>query len=427
MPTLLLVTPENSEINKFRAKQYNNFTQLTMPYLAGFVPAGYHIKLIDEYAQSVPFEKYDLVAITVNTPNAPHVYQMAQKFRQLGSWVVLGGPHVTLLPEEAALYADTIIVGEAEKTWPKFLEHFLKGEQENLYRCDSPPDLKGLPIPRRDLIAGHKYTSGAVFASRGCPYNCSYCCLKKIYHTQFRTRPVDEVIKDIKSIPNKHFVFWDDNFFADIEYTKKLLSAMKILNKKWAAQVTAHSCIDKELLSLAKKAGCVYLFLGLESFMADSLKDANKEFNQVEQYADIVKLVHNCGISVQAGVVFGFDSDTRDVFDHTLNFCETMGIDGATVSILTPFPGTSLYDKYEKESRLLSVDWSHYNGKTKVSFQPKHFTPQQLLEGYHQFRSGFYSWKSIIKRLTKSRVNIMYNLLMNFGYRQSYRKFISGL
>lgn len=351
---------------------------------------------------------------------------MAHKFRQLGAWVVLGGPHVTLLQEEAALHADTIFLGEAEETWPEFLKHFLLRKQKKLYSCDHPPDLKGLPIPRRDLIAGHRFTSGSVFASRGCPYNCSYCCLKSIYHPDFRTRPLNEVIEDIKQIPNRHFVFWDDNFFADTEYTKKLLSAMQSLNKKWAAQVTAHSCKDKELLNLAKSSGCIYLFLGLESFWADSLKDANKEFNKVEQYAEIVKLVHNFDISVQAGVVFGFDSDTADVFSRTLKFCEFIGIDGATVSILTPFPGTALYNKYKKEGRLLSVDWSYYNGKTKVSFQPEHFTPQQLLEGYHQFRGSFYSWKSIIKRLTKSRVNITYNLFMNFGYRQSFKNFFFG-
>lgn len=321
MPALLLVTPENAEINCFRAHQLNNFTQLTMPYLAGFVPAEFRIKLVDEYTQRVPFERFDIVAITVNTPNAPHVYQMTKRFRQLGSWVVLGGPHVTLLPEEAALHADTIVIGEAEETWPRFLKDFLSGKQKNIYRCDCPPSLQGLPIPRRDLVTGHRFTSGAVFSSRGCPHNCSYCCLKKIYHQEFRTRPVNEVIDDIRTIPNRHFVFWDDNFFADSTYAKNLLRALIPLKKKWAAQVTAHSCLDEELLSLAKRAGCVYLFIGLESFSEQGLKDANKLFNQVDQYGAIVNQLHRHGISIQAGIVFGFDSDTSEVFNHTLNSC----------------------------------------------------------------------------------------------------------
>lgn len=395
-----------------------------MPYLAGFVPKKYQIRLVDEYSQPIPLEKFDLVAITVNTPNAPHVYRITDKFRKLGSWVVLGGPHVTLLPEEASVHADTVFIGEAEETWPKFLGEFLLGEHKSLYRCDHSPSLKGLPKPRRDLIIGHRFTSGAVFSSRGCPHNCSYCCLKQIYHKEFQTRPVNEVIEDIKNIPNRHFVFWDDHFFADSNYTKKLLKALTPLNKKWAAQVTVNSC-SEELLRLAKKAGCVYLFLGLESFSENSLKHANKGFNRVENYNEIVKRLHRHGISVQAGLIFGFDSDTIDTFDYALEFCESIGIDGVTPSILTPFPGTSLYNQFKKEDRLLPVDWSHYNSKTRVSFQPKHLTPEQLLIGYHSFRGRFYSWKSIIKRLGNSRVNIFYNLLMNFGYRQAYRRFIS--
>lgn len=419
MPSLLLITPENEEIKTFRAKQINNFTQLTMPYLAGFVPEEFKIRLIDEHTESVPFISYDLVGITVNTPNAPHVYDIAEKFRQLGSWVVLGGPHVTLLPDEAALHADTIFIGEAEETWPQFLRDFTNSKQKTCYKSENPPSLQGLPLARRDLIVGHRMTSGAVFASRGCPHNCSYCCLKKIYHHEYRTRPIDEVIQDIKTIPNKHFVFWDDNFFADGEYAKKLLKALIPLNKQWAAQVTAHSCKDEELLSLAKKAGCLYLFLGLESFSQAGLEQANKGFNPVEEYSEIISQIHKHKISVQAGVVFGFDSDTSDVFDYTLEFCESIGIDGVTVSILTPFPSTGLYNLFQKEGRLLPVDWSYFNGKTKVAFQPNQITPTELLEGYHRFRARFFSWRSIIKRLYKSRVNMVYNLIMNLGYKQS--------
>lgn len=426
MPTLLLITPENAEINRFRDKQFNNFSQLTMPYLAGFVPEEFQIRLVDEYNEPIPYNRFDLVAVTVNTPNAPHVYETAEKFRQLGSWVVLGGPHITLLPEEAVLHADTIFIGEAEETWPLFLKEFLNGKQQNIYICETAPSLMDLPLPRRDLILGHKLTSGSVFASRGCPHNCSYCCLKKIYHQDFRTRPVDEVIEDIKSIPNKHFVFWDDNFFANRDYTIKLLEALTPLHKKWAAQVTAHSCKDKEILRIAKKAGCLYLFLGLESFSKEGLRDANKEFNPLEQYSEIVKQIHNYGISVQAGVVFGFDSDRPQIFDYALQFCESVGIDGVTVSILTPFPGTGLYSSFREEGRLLPVDWSYFNGKTRVAFQPRHFTPEELLKGYHRFREKFYSWRSIIKRLCKSRVNLIYNLIINFGYKQALKRYRSS-
>lgn len=425
MPSLLLITPENEEIKRFRANQFNNFTQLTMPYLAGFVPKDFTIRLVDEYNENLPFEKFDLVAITVNTPNAPHVYDIAGQYRKLGSWVVLGGPHVTLLPEEAALEADTVFIGEAEETWPQFLADFLKGKPEKAYKSIRPPSLAGLPVPRRDLIKGHRLTSGAVFATRGCPHNCSYCSLKKIYHPEFRVRPVAEVIEEIKHIPNQYFVFWDDNFFADKDYAAALLKALAPLNKKWAAQVTIHSCKDETLLTLARRAGCIYLFLGLESFSKEGLQDANKAFNPVENYAQIIKRIHKHKISVQAGVVFGFDSDHGRVFDDALNICEEIGIDGVTTSILTPFPGTQLYHHFQQQNRLLPVDWSYFNGKTRVAFQPQNMSVEALLHGYHGFRGRFFSWKSIIKRLCKSRVNFVYNLVMNLGYRRSYIKFTS--
>lgn len=170
MPSLLLITPENQEIKQFRAHQINNFTQLTMPYLAGFVPKEYDITLVDEYSQQIPFQYFDLVGITVNTPNAPHVYEIARRFKELGSWVVCGGPHVTLMPDEVSKFADTIFIGEAEETWPQFLHEFLSGRQKEVYHSQNPPSLKGLPLPRRDLIVGHRLTSGAVFSSRGCGF-----------------------------------------------------------------------------------------------------------------------------------------------------------------------------------------------------------------------------------------------------------------
>lgn len=423
---LLLITPENADIKRYRAGQYNNFTQLTMPYLAGFVPPEYRIRLVDEHTELIPRDRYDLVAVTVNTPNAPHAYNMAERFRRAGTWVALGGPHVTLLPGEAALHGDTVFIGEAEDTWPVFLKEFLAGRQKNVYHCERPPDLKNLPLPRRDLISGYRFTSGSVFATRGCPHFCSYCSLKNIYQPDFRTRPVEEVIEEIQTIAAKHFVFWDDNFFAAPGYTKKLLAALAPLKKRWAAQVTAHSCRDDALLSLAGEAGCVYLFLGLESFTDAGLQDAGKTFNPLEQYADIIDRIHRYGISVQAGVVFGFDSDNQGVFDHALRCCANLGLDGVTASILTPFPGTKLYEQFKHEGRLLPVDWSYYDGKTKVSYLPKQMTPAELLAGYHYFRGNFYSWKSIAGRILRSRTHPLYNALLNLGYRKAYRRYTAA-
>jgi radical SAM superfamily enzyme YgiQ (UPF0313 family) len=176
-----------------------------------------------------------------------------------------------------------------------------------------------------------------------------------------------------------------------MDYAKMLLRAMIPLKKRWAAQATLRDCDDEELLTLARDAGCMYLFIGLESFSEASLSDAGKSINRVQDYKPLIDGIHCHGIMVQAGIVFGFDSDTRDVFDNTLAACEALGIDGATVSILTPFPQTPIYAQFKQESRLLTEDWGKYNGKTEVVFQPKNMTPDELFAGYMRFRRRFFS------------------------------------
>lgn len=419
-----MITPENQEINRFRKRQFNNFVQITMPYLAAFVDQEkYLVTLVDEYNQKIPFDRhFDLVAITVNTSNAAHCYRMSEKFREMGAKVVFGGPHVTLLPDEAMEHCDYLIVGEAEQTWPQFLSQFYNGEcEKKLYQMGEIPFLAGIPIPRRDLIHKRFFTKGAVISSRGCPYHCAYCNLKQIYHDSFRTRPIAEVIEEIRQMKSKYFVFWDDNFFGDIRYAKALMKELKGLNKRWAAQVTLERCRDQELLQLAKESGCIYFFVGIESFSEESLQSVNKRINNVAKYEQLIGDIHRHGISVQAGIIFGFDTDNRDVFKKTLDACNHLGIDGVTVSILTPLPKTPVYEQYKREGRLLTDDWSAYNGKTRVAYQPKQMTAEELFEGYMWFRKEFYSWKSIGKRMKVSRVNLLHNLLVNLGYKISIK------
>lgn len=421
--TILLITPENKEINRFRKKQVNNFIQITMPYLAGFIDeTKYSIHLIDEYNQKIPFKnKFNLIAITVNTSNATHCYEIASKFRSIGCKIVFGGPHSTLMPFEAMSYCDYIIIGEAEDTWPQFLKDFYLNKARKMYKTESVTSLKGIPIARRDLIKGRYFTKGAVFATRGCPYNCSYCNLKQIYSNSFRVRPIDEVIEDVKSMQGRYFVFWDDNFFGDIEYAKKLMKELAKLNKRWAAQVTLERCEDEELLKLARESGCIYFFVGLESFSESSLASVNKSINNVDTYRRIIQLIHRNGISIQAGIIFGFDTDRKDVFKKTLEESNSLGIDGVTVSILTPLPQTPLYEQLKEENRLVSKDWTYYNGKTRVAFRPQNMTPEELFDGYMWFRKEFYSIKSIIKRMLVSKTNIIHNLIVNLGYKLSIR------
>ncbi|SET96802.1 radical SAM protein [Paenibacillus sp. NFR01] len=422
--SILLIQPENRKINAFRRRQFNNFVQITMPYLAGFIDeTKYRITLVDEYRQRIPYGRpFDLVAITVNTPNAAHCYGMAAKFRASGAVVVLGGPHVTLLPGEASRYCDILAIGEAEETWPKLLEDFYRGEYAAEYRSETIPRLQNLPVPRWDLLRRSPLMKGAVFSTRGCPHNCAYCNLKQIYHNRFRTRPVDEVIHEISLMKSRFFVFWDDNFFADKAHAVEVMERLVPLRKKWAAQVTLADCNNEELLTKARAAGCLYLFVGLESFSPAALKGVNKGVNQVARYEEIIGKLHKHGIMVQAGIVFGFDEDSPDTFRQTLQGCEALGIDGVTVSLLTPLPQTPVYAQMKREGRLLSGDWSLYNGKTDVAFQPKGMSPEELHRGYVEFRRRFYSLPSFVRRMRVSRTHLFYNFAMNLGYRLALKR-----
>lgn len=422
-----LITPENRFIKAFRRGQLNNFAQLTMPYLAGFVRPPHRVSLIDEYNQTVDVDApVDLVGITCNTPNATHVYALADAFRARGRLVVLGGPHATLLPEEAKQHADAVVVGEAEETWPAVLADAERGRLEPFYRSNGAPSLVGLPIARRGLIHGRWLLRNTVVATRGCPHRCSFCNLRQIYEPEIRFRPVEEVAAEVRTFTSPFFTFWDDQLFMDPAYAIRLCAALEGTRKRWAAMVTLASTKNERLLRAAARAGCTCLFLGLESFSPTSLRLANKSFNLIEQYEEGIERIHRHRISVQAGIVFGFDGDGPETFRETLDGATRAGIDGATVSILTPFPQTPVFDGLEREGRLLTRDWSYYNGKTAVAFQPKRLDPQELWDGYLWFRRAFFSPRCVRDRARRSGVRPWQARVLNWGYRRAISNPIPG-
>jgi radical SAM superfamily enzyme YgiQ (UPF0313 family) len=424
---VLLITPENPFIRAFRRGQLNNFVQLSMPYLAAFVKPPHRVFHIDEHNQAIDFGlPVDLVGITCNTPNAAHVYQIAREFHRKGRAVVLGGPHVTLLPDEAREHADSIVIGEAEDTWPAVLADAANGRLEPVYRTNHPPSLKKIPLARRDLVRGSSMFASTVIATRGCPHRCNYCNLRQIYEPSLRFRPVGEVVAEIRTLRTSFFTFWDDQLFMNPEYARTLFKELESQKKRWAAMVTLSSACDDTLLRAASRAGCVCLFLGLESFSRESLAQANKSFNLVNSYNGSIARIHRNGIAVQAGLVFGFDGDDESVFDLTLHGAMEAGIDAATISILTPFPGTPLFGTLQGEGRLLTRDWSYYNGKTAVAFRPARMSPETLWNGYMRFRHAFYSPTRILQRISKSRVHPAQSLYLNWGYRRTISNRIPG-
>jgi radical SAM superfamily enzyme YgiQ (UPF0313 family) len=416
-PTLLLITASGPDIQRVRRARVLNFQQITMPYLAAFAPPHWTVRHVDEAVESVDLDApADLVAITFHTPSAPHAYALAGRFRQRGTTVVLGGPHVTLLPEEAQAHADVIFVGEAESDWPQFLAEFEAGRHRRHYRCAEPPSLDHAPMARKDLFHRRDHTAGVLFATRGCAYRCDFCTVAVMYRSHLRRRPVKAVAREYASFPGKVIILWDDNIAGDIDYAKDLFRALAPHRKLWSSQASIHAARDGEFLELAARSGCKQLFIGFESLSQASMNDVSKGFNRVDEYARAIERIHAHGIAVQAGIVFGFDHDSAAVFADTLDFLEAVGVQNATFNILTPFPGTPLHMRLESEGRILTRDWTKYNGRADVVFRPQHMSPEALLAGYHYANRRFYSCRSIRRRLSRSPVGLYWTLPLNFAY-----------
>ncbi len=393
-----------------------------MPYLAALTPSDWEVEHIDEGQERIDFNrKVDLVGITFHTPSANYVYQIASEFRKRGIPVVLGGPHVSLLPYEAEKHADTIFIGEAEDSWIEFLNDFKNKSYKKRYIQKNPPSLVNLPMARKDLFHRKDHSDGIMFATRGCPNKCEFCVLAVMYDNKFRKRPVTEVAKEYGSFDGKVIIFWDDNIAADPQYAKELFKEITPYKKWWSSQTSIHAGWDDELLRLAAASGCKQLFLGLESVSQLSLDQANKSFNKVEDYHKIIERIHSYGISVQVGIIFGFDEDDKNIFEKTITFLEKAGVQNATFNMLIPYPGTPLFRRLEDEGRILTYDWSKYNGRRDVVFRPKNMTCEELLNGFNWVNRRFYSLTSIGKRLRKSNAGLWWTLPLNLSYYFSYK------
>jgi len=417
---LVLITASAPEIRNVRRSRFLNFQQITMPYLAARVPAGWDVIHFDEEAEEIDRNiDADIVGITFHTPSAFHAYELAEHFRSRGICVVIGGPHVTLMPQEARLHADVIFIGEAEGLWEEFLKSFESGHYQNIYQQIQAPCLDHAPQARKDCFHRSDFTSGVLFATRGCPSQCDFCTIAVMYPHKLRKRPIAEVAAEYASFQGKIIIFWDDNIAGDLAYAKTLFRAIAPYHKWWSSQASIHAGRDDEFLELAAQSGCKQLFLGLESVSQQSMTEVHKGFNRVGEYYPLIERIHSHGIAVQAGIVFGFDHDTPDIFKDTIDFLENAGVQNATFNILTPFPGTRLFQRMESEGRILTHDWRKYNSRQDVVFRPKQMSVSELLDGFRFVNEHFYSMPSIVKRLSHSPVQLWWTLPLNLAY--SYR------
>jgi len=426
----------------------------SLEILADLTPRSkYECVVVDENMERFDFSSectkgIALVGISSMTAQAPRAYWIAEGFRRRGIPVVLGGMHPTASPEEAIAHADSIVIGEAERLWPKLLEDFEKGELKKFYRNREWIDLSNLPMPRGDLVDKYEWWfRNTTFTSRGCPFDCSFCSVSKFFGKRYRFRPIEDVIAEIKNmleesknrrvdwwridrilwkkiVSDRTILFLDDNIFGNSQYARRLFEALIPLRKSLRISWGAQASIDiakpenEELLELACKSGCKALFIGIESIDPSSLKEIGKCVNKPERYAEEMKRLHKHRITVVGAFVFGFDSEDKSIFERTLDFAKRIKVDITQAAVLTPLPGTRLMEKLEREGRIIEKDWSKYTFGNVV-FKPKNMSPEELEQGTNWVRSKFYSFGSMWRRrppLSDWLRCIIY-CVANIGYR----------
>lgn len=402
-----------------------NFSRLSLATVAALFPRDTKIEIINDSIEEIDYnEKVDLVGITSITSTAPRAYEIAEKFREKGTPVMMGGIHPSMLPQEAIKHADSVVIGEAEGQIKHVLKDLKNGKLQKFYSSETRPSLKNIPLPRRDLYENknnYYKEMHMIQTTRGCPFNCDFCSVTEFFGRTYRKRPISDIIKEIKTVSRRTLIFFvDDNIAGNPKYAKKLFKALIPLNVKWFGQASLIIAKNRELLQLAAKSGCVSLFIGIESISQDSLKEVNKKMNRVKDYEESIKIIHDHGIGIIGAFMFGFDSDRKNVFEETVSFIEKNQIELASLAILTPLPGTRLYDRMEKGGRIIERDWSQYT-VGKVVFQPKLMTVDELQEGYYWSRKQLSSLSSIVKRTFHLRKSSLLYIPINFLMRKASR------
>jgi radical SAM superfamily enzyme YgiQ (UPF0313 family) len=386
--------------------------------VSALTPKEHEVAIYDEYHRLVPETiRADLVGISVWTAAAGRAYHLADHLRSKGLPVVLGGPHVSICPDEAQVHADGIVVGEAEGVWAQLLQDFQRGELRKRYTGEPRP-LSETPDADWGCVSRTDYVlTSSLSTSRGCTNRCWFCFESSRKGVSFRQRPLDLVLREIDRKPSRVTAFIDNDLLADRDYATRLLKALVPRRIHWFGMTTIGAADDEALLDLLAESGCRTLYIGFESINRHCLDEVRKGWNKVENYVRNVRRLHDRDIMVNGSFVFGFDNDSLDVFDHTVQFGTEARLETATFTILTPYPGTLLYKKLDAEGRLLDRDWSHYD-TTRAVYQPRLMTPAELEAGYFNAYREFYSWRSIWARCRAREPGFAKRLLLNVAYKK---------
>jgi radical SAM superfamily enzyme YgiQ (UPF0313 family) len=438
----------------FRPIKYSLFPPLGLATLAAYLPAHWDVEIVDEHVEDISLDdEPDVVVIQVYITNAYRAYALADHYRARGAYVCLGGLHVTSLPEEAAAHADTIFLGPGEDTWPQFLADFQTWFPKPVY-VSRERSLEGAPAPRRDLIKRQLYlVPNSIVVSRGCPHRCDFCYKEAFFKggKSFYTQRVDAALAEIDALPGKHLYFLDDHLFGNPRFAEALFEGMRGMGRVWQAAATVNSVLRPGLLEKASEAGLRSLFIGFETLHAGNLQNQHKPQNLIghgstrisridnkgqnsvdprhqrhvsddpcTNYERAIKRLHDLGVMVNASFVFGMDHDDESIFDRTVAWAIEQSLETATFHILTPYPGTALYEQMKTQRRLTNHNWDDYDTR-HVVFQPAHMSVETLETGYWGAYRDFYRWGSILQ--SANAKNTWQQRVRHLAYSGGWKKF----
>jgi radical SAM superfamily enzyme YgiQ (UPF0313 family) len=423
MNILLIMPHPNPKRSIFSKFQYPS---LTLQQIAGVTPKEHYVKIIDERYEDIDFSKnYDLVGISCLTYNSLRGYEISEKFRRKGIHVIFGGYHASLLPEEVKKHCDSVVIGEAEITWPLLLEDYAKGKLKPYYKADRVVNSDEIPAARHDIGVYTPFFE-AIQATRGCPTGCEFCAMNIVEGKKIRARPVDNIINEMRTIRARRIFFSDASLTVNPKYSKELFKEMAALNKKFDCFGNINVISrDDEFLRLSREAGVIKWYLGIESISQENINQAGKGTNKVENYAKAIRKIKDYGMTVTGFFIFGLDHDTPKIFERTLQAMYDWDLDEASFSIVTPYPGTRLFNRLEEEKRIINYDWSKYT-EGNLNLKLNKMTQEELIDGIKKIAFNFYSLKSIFRRsfLTKeiNPITSFTRFISNMSIRSFYHR-----
>jgi radical SAM superfamily enzyme YgiQ (UPF0313 family) len=420
---MILPSLTEAESPFWRPIKYSLFPPLGLATLAAYTDPDDEVELQDQHVEHLNLnDEPDLVVIQVYITNAYRAYKIADHYKAKGSYVVLGGLHVTSLPDEARPHADSIFLGPGEETFPQFLKDLKAGNPKPIYFSDKR-SLIDIPPIRRDLIKRHLYlVPNSIVVTRGCPHHCDFCYKDAFFKggKTFYTQMVDDALSEIDRLPGKHLYFLDDHLLGNSKFAFSLFEGMKGMNRIFQAAATVDSILRGDLIEKAAEAGLRSVFIGFETFSVENLKQSNKKQNLKKDYEKVMQRLHGLGVMVNGSFVFGLDEDGVDVFKRTVDWGVNNGLTTSTFHVLTPYPGTALYNQMQQQDRILTNNWDLYDTR-HVVYKTKYLTPDQLEEGYRWAYKEFYQWGNIFK--SSLNHDSIKHTLKHFCYAGGWKKF----